>query len=131
MPLNLYSSYSAQHSSPPHPPSYAHNIDIHVHVIWCCRMFTHFISTYIYIGLTNPLVCVALLLLEDCTSYTSYTDSLTRKGMYVCNDSAAPANARTRAHRPVAPRQSSGVSQTPQSHGLSAGRHSTQTTIYA
>ena len=33
--------------------------------------------------------------------------------MYVCKDSAAPAHARTRAHRPAAPRQSSGVSQTP------------------
>jgi len=33
----------------------------------------------------------------------------------VCKDSAAPAHARTRAHahRPAAPRQSSGVSQTP------------------
>jgi len=49
--------------------------------------------------------------------------------MYVCNDSAAPAHARTRAHRPAAPRQSSGVSQTPQSHGLSPGRHSTHDTI--
>jgi len=29
--------------------------------------------------------------------------------MYACNDSAAPAHARTRAHRPAAPRQSSGV----------------------
>jgi len=51
--------------------------------------------------------------------------------MHVCKDSAAPAHARTRAHRPAAPRQSSGVSQTPHhvtSHGLSAGRHSTQTT---
>ena len=33
--------------------------------------------------------------------------------MYVCKDSAAPAHARTRAHRPAAPHQSSGVSQTP------------------
>jgi len=33
--------------------------------------------------------------------------------MYVCKDSAAPAHARTRAHRRAAPRQSSGVSQTP------------------
>ena len=34
--------------------------------------------------------------------------------MHVCTDSAAPAHARTRAHRPAAPRQSSGVSsQTP------------------
>jgi len=31
----------------------------------------------------------------------------------VCTDSAVPAHARTRAHRPAAPRQSSGVSQTP------------------
>jgi len=31
----------------------------------------------------------------------------------VCKDSAAPAHAHTRAHRPAAPRQSSGVSQTP------------------
>jgi len=36
--------------------------------------------------------------------------------MYViCKDSAAPAHARTRAHRPAAPHQSSGVSQTPHS----------------
>jgi len=41
--------------------------------------------------------------------------------MYVCKYSAAPAHARARAHRPAAPRQSSGVSQTPQPHGLSAG----------
>jgi len=33
--------------------------------------------------------------------------------MYVRKDSAAPAHARTRAHRPAAPHQSSGVSQTP------------------
>jgi len=33
--------------------------------------------------------------------------------MFVKKDSAAPAHARTRAHRPAAPRQSSGVSQTP------------------
>jgi len=33
--------------------------------------------------------------------------------VYVCKDSAAPAHAHTRAHRPAAPRQSSGVSQTP------------------
>jgi len=33
--------------------------------------------------------------------------------MYVCKDSAALAHARTRAHRPAAPRQSSSVSQTP------------------
>jgi len=33
--------------------------------------------------------------------------------MYVCKHSAAPAHARTRAHRPAAPHQSSGVSQTP------------------
>jgi len=33
-----------------------------------------------------------------------------RGGVYVCKDSAAPALARTRAHRPAAPRQSSGVS---------------------
>jgi len=33
--------------------------------------------------------------------------------MYVCKDSAAPAHARTRAHKPAAPRQSSRVSQTP------------------
>ena len=33
--------------------------------------------------------------------------------MYVCKDSAAPARARTRAHRPAAPHQSFGVSQTP------------------
>jgi len=33
----------------------------------------------------------------------------------MCKDSAAPAHARTRAHRPAAPRQqsSAGVSQTP------------------
>jgi len=31
----------------------------------------------------------------------------------VCKDSAAPAHARTRVHRPAAPHQSSGVSQTP------------------
>jgi len=30
--------------------------------------------------------------------------------MYVCKDSALPAHARTRAHRPAAPHQSSGVS---------------------
>jgi len=56
--------------------------------------------------------------------------------MYVCKDLAAPAHARTRAHRPAAPHQSSGVSQTPYptaclrrvtntthptSHGLRAG----------
>jgi len=35
--------------------------------------------------------------------------------MYVCKDSAAAAHARTRAHRPAAPCQSSGVSQTPPS----------------
>jgi len=29
--------------------------------------------------------------------------------MYVCKDSAAPAHAHTRAHRPAAPHQSSGV----------------------
>jgi len=40
--------------------------------------------------------------------------------MHVCKDSAAPAHERTRAHRPAAPRQSSGVSQTPPSH---RGRH--------
>jgi len=52
--------------------------------------------------------------------------------MYVCKDSAAPALARTRAHRPAAPHQSSGVSQTPHPTAcLSAGRHSTQTTILA
>ena len=33
--------------------------------------------------------------------------------MNACTDSAAPAHARTRAHRPAAPRQSSSVSQTP------------------
>ena len=44
--------------------------------------------------------------------------------MYVCIDSVASAHARTRAHRPAVPRQSSGAT----SHGLSAGRHSTQTT---
>jgi len=33
--------------------------------------------------------------------------------MHACKDSAAPAHARTRAHRPAAPHQSSGVSQTP------------------
>ena len=33
--------------------------------------------------------------------------------MSVCKDSAAPAHARARAHRPAAPRQSSGVLQTP------------------
>jgi len=33
--------------------------------------------------------------------------------MYVCKDSAAPAHARTRAHRPAAQRQSFGVLQTP------------------
>jgi len=33
--------------------------------------------------------------------------------MYVYTDSVAPAHARTRAHRPAALRQSSGVSQTP------------------
>ena len=33
--------------------------------------------------------------------------------MYVCKDLAAPAHARTLAHRPAAPHQSSGVSQTP------------------
>jgi len=33
--------------------------------------------------------------------------------MYVCKDSAAPAHARTRTHRPAASRQSPGVSQTP------------------
>jgi len=35
--------------------------------------------------------------------------------MYVCKDSAEPAHARARAHahRPAAPHQSSGVSQTP------------------
>jgi len=33
--------------------------------------------------------------------------------MYVCKDSAAPAHARPHAHRPAAPHQSSGVSQTP------------------
>jgi len=39
--------------------------------------------------------------------------------------SAAPAHARTRAHRPAAPHQSSDVSQTPHpTHGVSAGRHS-------
>jgi len=52
--------------------------------------------------------------------------------MYVCvctcKDSAAPAHARTRAHiRPAAPRQCSGVSQTPHP-SLYAGRHSTQMT---
>ena len=39
-----------------------------------------------------------------------------RSIMYVCvicKDSAAPAHAHTRAHRPAAPHQSSGVSQTP------------------
>ena len=48
--------------------------------------------------------------------------------MYARKDSAAPAHARTRAHRPAAPHQSSGVSQTPHPTA-SAGRHSTQTTI--
>ena len=33
--------------------------------------------------------------------------------MYVCTDSAALAHARTRLHRLAAPRQSSGMSQTP------------------
>jgi len=33
--------------------------------------------------------------------------------VYVCTYLVAPAHARTRAHRPVAPRQSSGVSQKP------------------
>jgi len=57
-----------------------------------------------------------------------------RSCMYVCNKdySAAPAHARTRAHKPApAPRQSSGVSQT--SHYLTAcpqaGRHSPHSTI--
>jgi len=52
--------------------------------------------------------------------------------MYVvCTDSAALAHARTRAHRPTAPRQSSGVSPTPHPTACpqAAGRHSTQTTI--
>ena len=53
--------------------------------------------------------------------------------MYVCKDSAAPVHARTRAHRPAAPHQSSGVSQTPHPTACpQAGiRHSTQTTIVA
>jgi len=34
-------------------------------------------------------------------------------GKDVRKDSAAPAHARTRAHRPAAPHRSSGVSQTP------------------
>jgi len=44
--------------------------------------------------------------------------------MYVCKDSAAPANARTRrrAHRPAAPRQSSGVLQIPHPHTTSRTR---------
>jgi len=46
---------------------------------------------------------------------THHTSFLFRRVlcMYVCTDSAAPAHARTRAHRPAASRQSSGVSQTP------------------
>jgi len=53
--------------------------------------------------------------------------------MYV-NIVVAPAHARTRAHRPAAPRKSPGMSQTPRDvadttipHGLSTDRHSTQT----
>ena len=38
--------------------------------------------------------------------------TILRNIMYVCKDSAAPAHACTRAHRPAAPHQSSGVSQT-------------------
>ena len=48
--------------------------------------------------------------------------------MYVCKDSAAPAHARTRAQARGATPELRRVTDTT-SHGLSAGRHSTQTTI--
>jgi len=50
--------------------------------------------------------------------------------MYVCKYSAAPAHARTRAHRLAAPRATPKLRRVTgtTSHGLSAGRHSTQTT---
>ena len=52
--------------------------------------------------------------------------------MYVGIDSVAPAHARTRAYRPAAPRQSSGVSQTPHptaQAGIPQDSTQTQTTI--
>jgi len=50
--------------------------------------------------------------------------------MCTCKDSAAPAHARTRAHRPAAPRQSSGVSQTLHiPWRIRKQAYSTQTTI--
>ena len=53
--------------------------------------------------------------------------------MYVCKDSAAPAHARTRAHRTQARGATPELRRVTDttSHGLSAGRHSTQTTIVA
>ena len=41
--------------------------------------------------------------------------------MYVCKDSAAPAHAHTRAHRPAAPKLRRVADTT--SHGMCAGRH--------
>jgi len=41
-------------------------------------------------------------------------------GKYFCKDSAAPAGARTHAHRPATPRQGPGVAQTP--HIMAHGR---------
>jgi len=58
-------------------------------------------------------MCSQLLFTDGVYQKGSRAHTNTGNCTYVCKDSAAPAHARTRAHRPAAPRQSSGVSQTP------------------
>jgi len=72
-------------------------------VILLC-IYISIIYIYIYVYIYNIYMYI----------YTYYnTNTALLFCMYVCKDSAAPAHARTRAHRPAAPHQSSGVSQTP------------------
>jgi len=84
-----------------------------VRVYVCVRVSVH---VSVFVCVCVYLLCLCLcglvhLLPSHLHAHPLY--SQTHVSMYVCKDSAAPAHAHTRAHRPAAPRQSSVVSQTP------------------